>query len=35
MGAGKSRVHREREYLPKRPMKIVSRPLSNYLAAAA
>ena len=40
MGAGKNRARErdrqgEREHLQERPMKIVTRPKSNYLAAAA
>ena len=34
-GAGKNRAGGERESLHERPMKIVSHPLSNYLATAA
>ena len=34
-GAHERDMRGEREHLPERPMKIVSRPLSNYLAAAA
>lgn len=41
MGARKNRAHKRdtrggtREHLPKRPTKIICRPQSNYLAAAA